>query len=103
MSALDNFDKWYNLDPAKGIWSHGASFDLPVINSMYDRNGRRTPWKYREERDTRTIFWLIGGAPVVESSDLSRHSAVDDCIYQVRQIQNAVSQLEAMGVDVPIE
>ena len=103
--VLDDFTHWFFTSgpQVRGIWSHGASFDLAVLTSLCDENGVRVPWEFRTERDTRTIFWLVGGPPDVESDDLTKHEAVSDCIYQVRQIQSAVSQLKAMGVDVPLE
>lgn len=101
--VLLDFATW--LGPSGGfggIWSHGASFDLAVLTSLYDESGLRVPWEYKAERDTRTIFWLVGGAPEVKSDDLIEHDGLGDCIYQVRQIQDSLSMLKAMGVNIPV-
>lgn len=99
--VLPEFDSWIG-DPEKidGIWSHGASFDLAVLSSLYDQEGRWTPWKFRSERDTRTVFWLAGGAPEVPNADLQKHEAVSDCIYQARQVQESLRILRSRGLDV---
>jgi exodeoxyribonuclease VIII len=101
--VLLDFATWLGPPGAiGGIWSHGASFDLAVLTSLYDDCSLRTPWEYKSERDTRSIFWLVGGAPDVKADDLVKHEALSDCTYQVRQIQDAVSKLKAWGVPVPV-
>lgn len=42
------------------IWSHGAAFDPPIVDGLYDAVGLKLPWFYRAPRDTRTAFDFAG-------------------------------------------
>jgi exodeoxyribonuclease VIII len=77
----------------EGIWSHGASFDVPLLASAYARNGQNPPWFYSAVRDTRTLFMLAGGAPQVDTTGMVAHDAVDDCVAQCMQVTKALSIL----------
>jgi hypothetical protein len=77
----------------EGVWAHGITFDLPQIYRAYSQTGIKVPWHYTKARDTRTIYSLIGGAPKVAGVGTA-HSAVDDCIYQICQLQVAMSAFD---------
>ena len=42
------------------LWSHGAAFDVPILEAAYHAVGLTVPWFYRTPRDTRTVFDLAG-------------------------------------------
>jgi hypothetical protein len=101
--ALVLFEEWFHSVPeVAGVWANGASFDFPVYSSLADRAGRKKPWHYRIERDTRTLFWLAGGKPDIFDEQLTKHEALSDCIYQVKQVQAAVLNLRARNLEVPL-
>jgi hypothetical protein len=105
--VLTDFNGWFSevdtsVGDVKGVWSHGASFDLPVLYAMYDRTHLRSPWHYHLERDTRTIFWLAGGKPDILDEHRMEHDALSDCVYQVRQVQAAMINIRTRNLEVPL-
>jgi hypothetical protein len=62
------------------VWSHGAGFDIPIIEAAMRECAIDIPWKFRNCRDTRTMLWLAerrGLTIEVERQGL-RHQALDD-------------------------
>lgn len=78
------------------VWSHGAGFDLPILRSAYAAIGlRETPWSYRDERCTRTLFALADEIcpgwrqnPLVEGL-VGSHDALADARVQALRVQAA--------------
>jgi len=89
-SVVEGLGGWNNLE---GVWSHGAVFDQPILESLFQRNGKRLPWSYGLSRDTRTLFSLAGGYPSIDTTGFIQHSAVDDCIMQAMMVQKAYELL----------
>lgn len=111
-SALAMFTSWlYRVAGESGdsiaqrsdirIWSHGASFDPPILAAAYEAVGLPVPWHYRAPRDTRTLFDMAGindhtawlkqhpgplGVP---------HHALDDSICQARAVCAAYGRIGA--------
>lgn len=109
--ALNEFRSWL-LDGAQTeivIWSHGAAFDVPILESAW-RACRRAPvpladgflseipepppWDYRAARDTRTLFWIaetLAGwqKPVRETA----HTALADAIAQAEDVRSAYAAI----------
>jgi len=98
-AVLDHFEHWpeqvldTNWSGIEGVWAHGATFDLPVLHSAYARHNRDVPWNFQAGRDTRTLFWLVGGAPQVDTVGFMKHDAVDDCVMQIMAVQQALGML----------
>lgn len=110
--ALDRFDHWLqsvagrgNYSPANQhvlnirIWSHGASFDPPILAAAYEAVGLPIPWHYRAPRDTRTAFDMAG---IDDHSTWLKqhpgplgiaHHALDDSICQARAVCAAYARL----------
>lgn len=90
-SWLMEFAAAYNWSQVEGLWSHGASFDIPIIENAYHEANIPVPWKdnYWIIRDTRTIFWLagMGKADLIVAS--TKHVAEDDAIAQALSVQKA--------------
>jgi hypothetical protein len=75
------------------LWSHGAGFDLPIIEHAMRATGITVPWKFRNCRDTRTMLWLAeqrGFTIPVDRQGL-RHQALDDAKTM------ALRMIEAFG------
>lgn len=95
--ALYWLHEWITQQSAAGpvrIWSHGAGFDLPILRYAAYRVGYPSPWSYKNERDTRTLFHLAHMAlPEFTESTIFpfkygvHHNALDDAICQARQVQ----------------
>lgn len=98
-TALDLLDSWsIELDSAwrniEHVWAKPATFDLPILSSAYRMCGRREPWHYRAVRDVRTVYWLLGDPPEVDSVGVE-HDAVDDCLFQICELQAVLGRLQS--------
>jgi len=81
--AINQFHKFaWGCD---AFWSHGAVFDLIIIENIYRQLGKPAPWQYWQMRDTRTLFDL-GHDP--EMPKESKHDALADAIRQSIGVQN---------------
>lgn len=76
------------------FWSHGATFDLMILQNLYDRLGRTYPWQYWQMRDTRTLF-DIGHDP--EMPQGSKHNALEDAKRQAIGVRNVYRKLGYTG------
>lgn len=86
--AMNKFHKFaWGCD---AFWSHGATFDLMIIQDIYSQLGKPLPWNYWQLRDTRTLFDL-GVDPAMPQG--SKHDALQDAIRQAIGVQNVYRQL----------
>lgn len=76
------------------FWSHGATFDLMILQNLYDRLGRAYPWQYWQMRDTRTLF-DIGYDP--EMPQDQKHNALEDAKRQAVGVRNIYKKLNYKG------
>jgi len=88
LSQLKNFHDEYK---PRRIWSHGASFDLPILSYAYFRAGMEVPWKYWNERDTRTLFEVYEGdlKKFLKPDGQTVHNAVIDARNQANAVNHA--------------
>jgi hypothetical protein len=102
LEVISWFSKWFTQFPTQTkIWSHGASFDIPVLDAVYGRMSKMSvPWNYQAVRDTRTLFDLTS----VRMSDVPntgvKHHALDDAIHQARVVQFAYRKLRGTGLSL---
>jgi hypothetical protein len=89
VEAIDIFHKFaWGCD---AYWSHGATFDLVIIENLYCQLGRPVPWNYWALRDTRTLFDL-GFDPDMPKG--GKHDALQDAIRQAVGVQNIYSKMK---------
>lgn len=75
------------------VWSHGASFDIPILEAAYFAVGMKhyLPWSYYNIRDTRTIYAAsgvsLGNLPYTVG--MVPHNAMHDAIRQALAVQMA--------------
>jgi 3'-5' exoribonuclease-like protein len=93
--ALEKFCAWFAaLGPVEAIWSHGATFDIPVLCSALAACNVAQPWSYRAERDTRTLYALApGGMPSIGRDPARTHDALYDCEMQIQEVVGALRAL----------
>lgn len=101
--ALARFSDWLTgglQQPSElRLWSHGASFDPPILEAAYHAVGQVVPWHYRSPRDTRTAFDLVGIEDHTKwlkqfaTPGEVYHHALDDAIVQARAICAAYAAL----------
>jgi DNA polymerase III epsilon subunit-like protein len=75
---------------AKRVWSHGAGFDIIILENIFRKVGKAIPWSFWEVRDTRTIF-DIGINP--NRPPVLAHHALEDAWNQAVGVQNVYRAL----------
>ena len=89
--AVNQFHKFaWGCD---AFWSHGATFDLVILESLYRQVGKPLPWSYWQLRDTRTLFDL-GFDPAMPKE--GKHDALQDALRQAVGVQNVYAQIRAL-------
>ncbi len=99
LAALDQFCDWYvQLGQVEALWSHGATFDIPIVAYHCEVLGLKVPWSYRAPRDTRTLYSLApGGMPAaVGYGGALTHDALYDCEIQIKQVLGALAALRGV-------
>lgn len=56
--TLASISQAYKFFGCKNLWSHGILADGCWIEEAYNLVGDRTPWSFRDHRDTRTLYEL---------------------------------------------
>jgi hypothetical protein len=85
--ALDMITQWFTTFNMKKIWSHGAPFDVVILENAYRQLDREPPWKFWDVRDTRTLIDLAYRATeskLEPTREGTHHNALDDAIHQAR-------------------
>lgn len=85
----------HRVENVECVWSHGATFDIPMLEFWCRRFGIKIPWHYRSTRDTRTILWLAG----MSHEDIKatvKHSAEADAVAQAIAVQIAYGRIGRM-------
>lgn len=58
ISSVDALRQFHDRYHVSHIWSHGASFDIVMLEWVYRRIKKDIPWTHKVIRDTRTLFEL---------------------------------------------
>ena len=88
--VLFEFSTWY--EGSKYIWGHGDDFDCVILNNAYIACNMKTPWRFWNTRDTRTLFDLAN----VHVNDIAveeAHHALHDAYRQVKCVEIALEKL----------
>lgn len=94
VEAIDRFHK-FAWGCAK-FWSHGATFDLVIIEDLYRQLNKTVPWSYWQLRDTRTLFDLGFDADMTNDS---KHDALADALRQARGVQTVFRKLNNLIIE----
>lgn len=87
--ALMNFRAFlWRCQDGHCLWSHGASFDVPILHSAFLACGLDVPWGHRTIRDTRTLFDIAG-----YDFSAASHDALLDAKAQALAVQEAIQKL----------
>lgn len=81
---------------SKRVWSHGAGFDIIILENIFRKINKGFPWQYWAVRDTRTLFDM--GIPTNQPNSL-KHHALEDAWAQAVGAQNVLRELRARGVE----
>lgn len=93
--ALKAFCNWWpaELDPDNPVhivWSHGLSFDVPIMDFAFRLFDMKAPWSYRNQRDTRTLFALASALGWQKPQTPTAHDGLQDAVDQAFQVQQAM-------------
>lgn len=86
-SNISDFDHWLHLYDIRYLWSHGATFDIPILLYAWkEQMSEEFPVPYWNFRDTRTLMDLFGYDKLTEilplPIDHEPHNALHDAVYQ---------------------
>jgi hypothetical protein len=77
---------------SKRVWSHGAGFDIVILEHLFRKIEKAVPWSFWEVRDTRTLFDL-GIDP--KRPPVLKHHALEDAWNQAVGVQNVFKTLRS--------
>ena len=101
VSFKDCMDQLYKFCWNHGKpWSHGAPFDIVVMEHAWRQHGQNAPWPYYNVRDTRTLF-DITGVSLKDGGHVTSHKAVEDAERQAIVVQQAYVKLMKAGLVAP--
>lgn len=97
LQTLQEFVSWYNITTQEAkkvyVWSHGASFDIPILSFAFNTVGITIPWQFWNIRCTRTLFddakfdyRTVGLVPVKEVI-YPAHHALGDVARQIEGVK----------------
>lgn len=86
-TALQAFAIFYAKYGAERLWGHGSNFDEPILRTAFARVKRPLPWKYRDVRDTRTLYEL---KDFTASKCDDAHNALADAAIQGLDVLEAL-------------
>jgi len=92
IEAMDRFHKF--AWGCEAFWSHGATFDLVILEDIYRQLNKPLPWNYWQLKDTRTLFGL-GIDPDMPKGN--KHDALADARRQAIGVQNVFSHLKKLS------
>jgi len=89
--ALEYFVEWYGT--ADEVWANSPSFDCEALEYAGELVGVEMPWHYTEERDVRTVKNLPVATDIEHRG--TEHDALDDAVYQARQVAAVLDQYDS--------
>jgi hypothetical protein len=101
--VLESFARWYkqHTDRSSFVWSHGATFDIPILTEAFQRVGMKAPWFYSRVHDTRTLFDLVGVKLPPADLRAGGHNALHDAIAQAEHVQLCTKRIFALAGAIP--
>ena len=76
------------------VWGNGSSFDIAILESAYNYFQIDLPWKFWFVNDVRTIVGLKPSIKYKYKFNGIKHSAVDDCKYQIKYLTEIIKSLK---------
>lgn len=87
VQALTQFTTWIttNGNPNIKVWGNGSTFDVSIMEHIFDMFLVTIPWKYSKVRDLRTFTEECANNSAVTRSD-GHHNALTDAIDQANYV-----------------
>lgn len=90
--ALEKFNSFININDR--IWSH-ATFDIPVLTSLFKAFNIKPNWYYVNHRDIRTLVSLAHvNLKAYNWKSEKTHDAFDDCKFQIKYCTDGLKYLQ---------
>lgn len=86
-SALETFASSLPWSMYEGVWSNAPLYDFAILRRAFELCDMKCPWHYRQERCSRTLFYLtMQRWPEFSLPEREgiHHRAVDDATYQAK-------------------
>lgn len=104
--AMAEFDTFLgNKDDIDEIWGNGADFDIALLKTIYDNQGKAYPWSYKSTRCFRTIKELW---PKYEPEFKGiKHDALADAkhqatwLWEIMQDNGVAERVRRMQIAAP--
>ena len=93
--TLSVFANWININTEGECvkpWGNGATFDISMLESAFNRCNIKTPWAFWNVRDVRTVVDLCDCRDQVVFDGVP-HYAIDDAKHQVKYVVAAINKL----------
>ena len=98
MARLSSCAIWRTGRTSPACGGNGATFDVTILDSAYQRGGGESPWPFYAARDMRTIVDLAERLRGFDKKSVERigvhHEAADDAAHQARVISAAYAALK---------
>lgn len=94
--VIEGFTAWWTKVNGSHPWSHGANFDIVLLEAVYRALGLEVPWKFWDVRCCRTVL-ALGNRRAFIPRDGVKHHALTDAKAQ------AVAVSAAMRGRLPVE
>lgn len=104
--AIEKIIEWFSVlyseDHNQGpifiseVWGQGYGFDMTILKTLFDQYGYELPWKYFQERDSRTLFKLAPQDPRPAEGKNALHNALSDAYYQAVGVQIMMKKLREL-------
>jgi 3' exoribonuclease, RNase T-like len=91
LTALHMLHTFYRTHKCGEVWGHGATFDVSLIEAVFNTFRLPVPWRFSSVRDTRTLFALSGTE--VQRGKGTHHYALDDATRQAEAVCEAYHAL----------
>lgn len=82
---------------APKIWAKSPEFDCSILRHAFEVFTIKVPWSFRDQMDVRTAIAIgeyAGNVMPDVNKALTKHNAIDDCLFQIMQTQAALKDLK---------
>ena len=74
----DYFEHLETLDTEIFVWGNSNRFDMGILEAAYQAVDDHIPWKFRNERDVRTLAWL---APEIKEAHIKAAKESNELLH----------------------
>lgn len=76
------------IGPQTKVWSKGSTFDICILQALYERFDVKVPWHFRNIMCMRNLGEFVDKSKIREKNS-SKHDALSDAITQAKEVYNA--------------